>query len=38
MSQDTVKHRDKNKLKPLLFAIAFVIVVGIIIFAIITHR
>ena len=38
MSQDAIKHRDKNKTKPLLFAIAFVIIVGIIIMAIITSR
>jgi hypothetical protein len=38
MSQDAIKHRDKNKTKPLLFAIPFVIIIGIIIMAIITHR
>jgi hypothetical protein len=38
VSQDAIKHRDKNKIKPLIFAIAFVIIVGLIVFALISLR
>jgi hypothetical protein len=38
VSQDSIKHRDKQKVKPLIFAIVFVIIVGIIIAVIVTNR